>query len=100
VEQRRREIGVRVALGATPATIWRLIVGGAATAVAPGLVLGAVLAFADARALGALVYGITPLDPVALGGAFLLLALAALASALGPAARATRVSPMRAIQTD
>ena len=100
VEQRRREIGVRVALGATPGRIWRLILGGAATAVAPGLILGAVLAFIDARALAALVYGISPLDPVALGGAFAVLAMAALASALAPAARATRVSPMRAIQSD
>ncbi|MFN8571407.1 MAG: ABC transporter permease [Gemmatimonadaceae bacterium] len=100
VSQRTREIGVRLALGATPAYVRALVVGSALRAVVPGLVLGLAIAVADARALRALVFGVSPFDPMALAGALAVLLAAAIISSVWPAQRATRVNPMLAIRSD
>ena len=100
VAQRTREIGVRLALGATPGGVWALIVGTAIRAVIPGLVVGAAIAIIDARLLRAMVFGVSPLDPVAIAGALAALTLAAIGSSAWPARRATRVNPITAIRSD
>ncbi|MEP7345182.1 MAG: ABC transporter permease [Gemmatimonadaceae bacterium] len=98
VAQRTREIGVRIALGATPVGVLRMIVVSALAAVGPGLVLGTALAFANAGAIRSLLYGVSPFDLTALGATLLLLTIAAVASSIGPAWKASRVDPVRAIR--
>ena len=98
VGQRTREIGVRMALGAQPSQIVRLVLGSSVRALASGLVCG----IAGAAAISALVAnalpGIHPLDPLAYSSVVLLLSAAvALASAV-PARCATRVDPVRALR--
>jgi predicted permease len=98
VAQRTREIGVRLALGATPAGVRRLIVGDAMRAVAPGLVIGGMLAAASAGALRSMLYDVSPFDPAALAAAMFVLASAGVASSLIPAIRSTAIDPMVAIR--
>jgi ABC-type antimicrobial peptide transport system permease subunit len=100
VAQRTREIGVRLALGATPDRVQTLVMLTAMRSVVPGLVGGALLAMASSSAMRSVVYGVSPLDPVSLVTAVGALALAALAATLGPARRATRVDPLLAIRAD
>lgn len=100
VAQRTREIGVRLALGATPAEVRTLVVGTSMRAVLPGLAAGIAIALANVKVLRSLVFEISPLDPVAIGAAVTALALAALCSSLLPARRATRVNPVSAIRAD
>jgi putative ABC transport system permease protein len=94
VTMRTHEIGVRMALGAEPHDVLRMIVTQALTPAAIGATLGA----AGAGALGALVrsklYGASPVDPVAFGGAVALLLTTMAIASLGPARRAARVDPM------
>jgi putative ABC transport system permease protein len=98
VEIRKREIGVRSALGATAGGIARNVVGGGLRLTAAGIALGALLALPAARALQALLFGVAPHDPLALlAAAGALLATAALAAWL-PARRAGRIDPMTAIR--
>jgi predicted lysophospholipase L1 biosynthesis ABC-type transport system permease subunit len=98
VAQRTREIGVRLALGATPGGVRALVVGAAMRAVVPGLVVGAAIAIADARVLRAMVFGVSPFDPAAIAAALGALLAAALGSSAWPARRATRVNPITAIR--
>jgi predicted permease len=98
VTQRRREIGIRMALGARPAAIVRMVTRDAGPAVGCGLVAGAVLAAALGRYTASLLYGVTPLDVFSLaGGVLVMAALAALAASL-PARRASRVDPVQALR--
>ena len=100
VEQRRRELGVRVALGATRGDIMRLIIGRVFVLALAGTVLGIVLAVPSMRLLTALLYQVKPNDPVV----FTLLALALVAVAVlagyVPARRATRVDPLVTLRAD
>jgi predicted permease len=98
VAQRTREIGVRLALGSTPARVRTMVIADALHAVVPGLLLGAALTMASAGVLRTMLYGVSPFDPLALVGAVVLLTIAALASSLIPAVRSTRVDPMLAIR--
>jgi len=100
VTQRRREIGIRMALGADSARVVRGIMGrGMALAVA-GIAVGVPLAVLLSRSLGALLYGVSPADPATHAGIVLVLAVvAALATAL-PARSATRVNPMESIRSE
>ena len=100
VARRHREIGVRMALGATRGGILRLVVGRGLSLVAAGVAAGIVLALAVTRALGSLLFGVSPLDATALTGAVALLtAVAGLASYI-PARTASRIEPMSALRTD
>lgn len=98
VAQRTREIGVRLALGSTPGRVRAMVIMNALHAVVPGLLVGAALTVSSSGVLRTMLYGVSPFDPLALVGAVVLLALAAVASSLIPAVRSTRIDPMLAIR--
>jgi len=100
VAQRTREFGVRLALGASPGRVRLLVLLTSMRSVVPGLVVGTALAVAATSAMRSLLYGVSPLDPVALGAAVVTLGLAGMGSSMGPALRATRVDPLAAIRAD
>jgi putative ABC transport system permease protein len=97
VEQRTREIGVRMALGATPGDVVRLLAIQGTGPILLGIGVGTALAFAAMRLLRTAVYGVSLTDPTSLAGAAALLFVAGLTAALVPARRATRVDPARTI---
>ena len=100
VAQRANEIGVRLALGAEPRRVARMIVGEAARWTAIGCVAGALIAYAAARAMSALLFGLGPGDPVTFGGGLAVVALVTLSGALVPALRAVRISPLLAMRAE
>ena len=100
VEQRRAEIGVRLALGATSRDIMRLIVGRGVLLAAIGEVVGLAGAFAAARAVSRAIAGVVAFDPIAFGGIAVVLALVAVAACALPAWRATRILPLTAIRQE
>jgi putative ABC transport system permease protein len=93
VQQRVREFGLRIALGATAGTVWRLVVGGALRVIAAGVAIGLVLAALTSRLLTSMLFGVEPLDAATFVGVTALLALTAICSTVGPALRAIRVDP-------
>lgn len=98
VVQRHREIGVRMALGASPGTIVRGVMLDALRIAAAGLVAGNVLALLFARTLSGLLYGVAPTDPVTFAAvSLLMMGVGAFACAV-PALAAARVSPIEAIR--
>jgi putative ABC transport system permease protein len=100
VSQRAREIGVRIALGAERRTILGMVVGRSLVLTAVGLVLGSALAFATARAMQALLAGISPTDVVTFAGAVTLSLLMTVGGSLLPALRAVRVDPITVIRSE
>ncbi len=98
VTQRTREIGIRLALGARPASISTLVVRRGLQWVAWGAALGWVAAFAGMRFLTQLLFGVQPLDPLTYVAAALLIAAVALVACWIPARRAARVDPMVALR--
>ncbi len=100
VAQRTREIGIRMALGATPRSVLRLVLGQGLRAVAIGLVAGIGGALIVSRVLRASLFGISGNDLTSYGIACLLLAATAAIAAVIPARRASRVNPMEALRTE
>ena len=100
VGQRTREIGVRMALGASGRQVLRMVVGQGLGAVVVGLVAGAGGALALGRVVRSLLSGVSPADPVAFAVAPVVLALVALAASVVPARRASRLDPVRALRKD
>jgi predicted permease len=98
VSRRTHEIGVRMALGATRSSVFRLVVGHGLRLTAIGIVLGLGAAYAIAQALSSILFGIPAHDPVTIGGAIVVLTLCAAAACLIPARRATHVDPVRALK--
>ena len=100
VAQRWREIGIRVALGATSAHVRRLLVGSALRMICTGLALGLLGAWAGTRALEGILAGTSPTDPVVFSAAVLVLGLAGLCAAWIPARRARYVDPTLALRAE
>jgi predicted permease len=100
VGRRTNEMGVRLALGATPAQVGALIVRGAFTLVVIGLVIGFPLALMAGRFLGSQLYGSNPYDPVVIFLAVLTLGFSALVAAFIPAVRASLISPSEALRAE
>jgi putative ABC transport system permease protein len=98
VRRRTRELGIRIALGASRAEIISMVVRGSLRAVAVGAALGLTAAVGGSRVLSTLLFGIEPRDPVILGGVTLLLVAAAVTAALIAARRASRIAPVVAIR--
>jgi predicted permease len=98
--QRTREVGVRMALGATAAQVQWLVLRQALALVVVGLVLGAPAALAAARLLEGLLFEVEPLDPAVLLGAAATLACTATLAAYLPARRASRVDPVIALRSE
>jgi len=98
VSQSRRELGLRMALGAGPRDLLRLVLSHGLTLTAAGVALGAAVALGSSRLLGYLLYHVSPRDPLAFASALLVMMMAALAACLLPAWRAARIDPVRALR--
>ena len=98
VSQSTRELGLRMALGADPSNLLRLVLSRGLSLTSAGLALGLAVALGLTRLLGSLLYKVGPRDPLAFGSAFLVMTVAALAASLLPAWRATRTDPARALR--
>ena len=100
VTERTNEIGIRMALGAPRTSITAMILGKAATLLLAGLVLGAALSLVAASAASALVFGLTPRDPVTLAAAAVILAVVTLVASLVPSMRAAHVNPIDSLRAE
>jgi predicted permease len=100
VSQRSQEIGVRLALGADPAQVGRMILADGMRMAVAGIVPGVLGAYAAARAMSALLFGVAPGDPATFATAVGLALLMTFAGSLLPALRAVRVSPMSVLRAE
>ncbi len=100
VTRRTQEIGLRMALGATPASLRRLVLGESAKLALFGLAAGVPAALLLAHLLSSLLFAVTPADPLTFISVALLLVMVALAAGYFPARRAMRVDPMRALRCE
>jgi putative ABC transport system permease protein len=100
VQRRAREMGIRIALGASTARVRWLVVRHALTLASTGVVIGLGAAMLATRAIERLLFGVTRLDPIAFVSIPILLALTAVAASWLPATRATRADPAIALRTE
>jgi ABC-type antimicrobial peptide transport system permease subunit len=100
VSLRRREFGIRIALGSGKNALIGLVLRQAAQPVLLGTVVGLTMALIALRWVGSLLYETPLMDPLAVGGSVLLLLVAAAIAAIIPARRAASIDPMRALRTD
>jgi predicted permease len=100
VAQQRREIGIRIALGAQPVQIVELVTSRIAVAVAAGVVVGLLAAALASRMLEAFLYGVTPTDLPAFASAAVAMLVAALVACILPARRALRMDPVSAMRLE
>jgi ABC-type antimicrobial peptide transport system permease subunit len=100
VGQRTQEMGVRLALGAPAFGVIALVVGRAARLALAGAAVGLLAALLGTRSLGALLYGISATDPLTFVAVPVVFLGVAVLASYGPALRATRVDPVRALRTD
>ncbi|MDF2775952.1 MAG: permease [Geminicoccaceae bacterium] len=100
VAQRRRELGIRMALGAEQGGVLRMILGQALSIAAAGGIIGAVGALLAGRAMRSMLYGVTASDPATYVVCALVLGVAVLVAAIVPALRATQVHPMVALRSE
>jgi predicted permease len=100
VVRRTREIGVRMALGARPGDVRRMVVRQGIGLAVLGAVIGLPLGWAGARVLRSMIQGIGPADPLSFGGILVMLLAVAAAASWLPAWRATRVDPVEALRVE
>jgi putative ABC transport system permease protein len=100
VAQRAREIGIRLALGARRQDVAGLIVLQALRLVATGAILGAAIGAAASRVLSALLFGLSPFDPIAYGSVSSLLLILAILASYVPARRAARLDPLVSLRCE
>jgi ABC-type antimicrobial peptide transport system permease subunit len=98
VSQRRREIGVRIALGAESLKILHLVAEQGFRLVGIGLIVGIVPALICAHLIESMLYGVTPIDPISMLTAILVLCFAGCLACLLPALRAIRTNPVKALR--
>jgi ABC-type antimicrobial peptide transport system permease subunit len=99
VGQRARELGIRAALGATPEELRRMVVGQGLRLTVIGVFIGASGSIALTRYMKSLLFGVTPIDPLAISCACVLLVLVAASAALFPARRAARSDPAEVLRS-
>jgi putative ABC transport system permease protein len=100
VSRRTREFGVRMAIGASPLDVMRLVLREAIATTAAGLTIGLGLGMMLGWGLSFLIYQVSPFDPLTLGAATALLGISSLAASVVPARRAANVMPMAALRND
>ena len=100
VTERRHELAIRTVLGATPAGVVGIIVREGVLLAAAGMVVGFGAAAGAARSLQALLYGVSPLDPLTFAGVALLVSVAALGTSLLSARRAARIEPLKLLRSE
>jgi ABC-type antimicrobial peptide transport system permease subunit len=100
VTQQRRELGIRMALGATSADLRAMVMRQAFALAAAGTIVGVAGAIAGARLLTAMLFGTTPFDPATLTGVAVTLLLVSGGAAYIPARRATRIDPASALRAE
>jgi putative ABC transport system permease protein len=100
VTQRKQELGIRVALGAAPRDILRLVVGQGMTLTLIGVAVGVLTSLLLTRLISTLLFGVRAIDPIAFAGSALVLAVAALIACYLPARRATQVDPIVVLRFD
>jgi predicted permease len=100
VSRRRREIGIRIALGAEPHAIRRMIVREGLWLALSGCVIGVLVAQGAARAIGRFMYGVSPSDPVTIAGVLAAVTLVAVAACIIPGARAAAEDPTEALRAE
>jgi putative ABC transport system permease protein len=100
VSQRRREIGVRIALGATAGDVVRVVLREGVRLVGAGMAVGVALSIAVTRVMSSLLFGTSPTDAVSFAAAAALLAAIALTASIVPALRASRVDPLTALRDE
>jgi putative ABC transport system permease protein len=100
VTRRTREIGIRMAMGARPADVLRMVLGETSALVVLAIVAGLGGAWALTRYIRSMLYGVTPLDPTTFVVTSVLLAVTVLVASLGPTLRAVRVDPISALREE
>jgi putative ABC transport system permease protein len=100
VAQRSRELGIRIAVGATPSQIMRLVIGHGLTVAGVGAIIGFAAWFAVSRLLQGFFFGVTSMDARAVAGAATALLLMTLAACYAPARRAGRVDPLTVLRSE
>ena len=100
VVERRQELAIRAAVGASPGRLVRLVLRNAVAITGLGLAVGLPVAVATGRGLATLLYGVSPYDPATAGAVAAVVVLAALAASVIPARRAARVDPMVVLRTN
>jgi putative ABC transport system permease protein len=100
VARRRNEIGIRMALGARPGSVLRMMLGESLVVVALGLAVGIPAALACGRLVSSLLYGVEAYDPLTIGATAALLLAVALAASFLPARRASLLDPCAALREE
>jgi ABC-type antimicrobial peptide transport system permease subunit len=100
VVERYREIGLRIALGAQPVNVYRLVLRDGLIPVGVGVVAGVLVALGSARMIGSLLFEVSPYDPALTAGSVCLLLAVGTAACLLPARRAAAVEPMQALRAE
>jgi len=100
VAQETRQLGVRMALGATRGQVVGLVLKRAASLAGIGIAAGSAAAVGVSYVIASLLYGVPPVDPATFVGAAATLGIASMLAAVGPALRAARIDPLRAMRAE